>query len=162
MAGVGVGSVQRELKARARAGIIRARANGHLVYYQADSLCPVYAELKGLIVKTAGIGDTLKAALATLSDRIQAAFIYGSLASDQEHRGTDVDVCIVGPATFTEVVAALSPAQQDLGREINPTVFPPEEFRTKRASHHHFLVSLMNRPKIFLVGDEHALEKLAR
>jgi len=63
---------------------------------------------------------------------------------------------------FTEVVSALSPAQKNLGREINPTVFPPEEFRAKVASHNHFLISLMKGPKIFLVGDKHELAKLAQ
>ncbi len=157
-----MGSIQRELKALAEAGIIQAIVRGKLIYYQANPRCPVYTELKGLIVKTAGIGDILKAALATLSDRILVAFIYGSFAGGKERKGSDVDVCLVGLATFSEIVSALSLAQQNLGREINPTVFPPEEFRTKLAAHQHFLMSIIKGPKIFLVGDEDELAKLAR
>ena len=162
VAGVGMGSIQRELKTLAQAGIIQASVKGKLVYYKANPQCPVYAELKGLIVKTAGVGDILKAALTTLSDRIQMAFVYGSFAGGKERKGSDVDVCIVGMATFVEIVSALTLAQQNLGREINPTVFPPEEFRTKLAANNHFLVSIIKGPKIFLVGDEHELTKLAQ
>lgn len=157
VAGVGMGSIQRELKALVEAGIIQTSVKGKLVYYQANPQCPVYAELKGLIVKTAGVGDILKAALAPLSDRIQVSFVYGSFAGGKERKGSDVDVCVVGMVTFAEIVSALSLAQQNLSREINPSVFPPEEFRTKLASHNHFLMSIIKGPKIFLVGDEHEL-----
>ena len=162
VAGAGMGSIQRELKTLAEAGIIQASVKGNLVYYQANPRCPVYAELKGLIVKTAGVGDILKATLATLADRIQAAFVYGSFASGKERKGSDVDICVIGMVTFAEIVSALSPAQQTLGREINPTVFPSEEVRTRLKSHDHFLTSIIKRPKIFLVGDEHELVKLAQ
>jgi len=162
VAGVGMGSIQRELKALSEAGIIQSSVKGKLVYYQANPQCPVYAELKGLIVKTAGLGDILKSALATLSDRIQTAFIYGSFADGKEHKSSDVDVCVIGQVMFAEVVSALGIAQQNLGREINPTVFPPEEFQTKLASQNHFLTSLMKGSKIFIVGDEHELAKLAQ
>lgn len=162
VAGVGMGSIQRELKALAQAGIIQSSAKGKLVYYQANPRCPVYAELKGLIIKTAGIGDILRAALAPLSDRIQAAFVYGSFAQGKEHKGSDIDVCIVGKATFGDIVSVLSLAQQSLGREVNPTVYPPEEFRSRLEADNHFLKSIMKGPKIFLIGDEHELARLAQ
>jgi len=162
VAGVGMGSIQRELKSLAEAGIIQASTIGKQVFYQANSQCPVYAELKGLIVKTAGAGDILKSALASLVDRIQVAFIYGSFASGKERKASDVDACIVGTVTFAEIVSALNVAQQHLSREINPTVFPPDEFRDKVASHNHFLMSIIKGPKIFIVGDEHELAELAQ
>jgi predicted nucleotidyltransferase len=162
VAGSGMGSVQRELKNLSDAGIIQSIVRGKLTYYQANPRCPVYAELKGLIVKTAGVGDILRAALAPLSDRIQSAFIYGSFAQGSQHKGSDVDVCVVGSVQFAEIVSALSLAQQSLGREINPTVYPPEEFHGRLASHDHFLTSLMKRPKAFLIGDDHELARLAQ
>ena len=162
VAGSGMGSVQRELKALSDAGIIQSIVRGKLIYYQANPHCPVYAELKGLIVKTAGVGDILRAALAPLSERIQTAFIYGSFAQGRERKGSDVDVCVVGPVQFAEIVSALSLAQQNIGREVNPTVYPPKEFHIKLASHDHFLTSLMKGPKVFLIGDDHKLSSLAQ
>ncbi|MEK6709461.1 MAG: nucleotidyltransferase domain-containing protein [Nitrospinota bacterium] len=160
-AGSGLGAVQRELKQLAEVGILRKRTRGRQVYFQANPDCPVFGELKGLLVKTAGVADVLRAALLPLADRIGAAFIHGSFARGDERRGSDVDLLVVGSATFAEVASALAPAQDALGREVNPTVYPPQEFRRRRAAGHHFLKSVLGAPRIFLVGDEGELKRLA-
>jgi predicted transcriptional regulator len=69
--GGGVGAVQRELGQLAAAGIIRRTVRGHQVYFQADEACPIFEELKGVVVKTAGVADVLRVALAPLADRAQ-------------------------------------------------------------------------------------------
>ncbi len=161
-AGVGLGAVQRELKQLADAGIIRRIVRGHQVYYQANPQCPVFAELKTLILRTVGVGAALQAALAPLDDRIDVAFIYGSIARKEEHRESDVDVLVVGKVTFAEIVSSLSEAQKAIGREINPTVYPPAEFRSKIAAGHHFLNTLLRGPMFFLIGDKRELARLAK
>ncbi|MDO8720976.1 MAG: nucleotidyltransferase domain-containing protein [Syntrophales bacterium] len=161
VAGSGTGAVQRELKALTEAGIIRRIVKGRQVYYQANALCAVYPELKSLITKTAGMGDALKMAMLPLAERILTAFIYGSVARSGERRGSDVDIFLVGDVTSAEVVETLSPVQLTLNREINPTVYPVEEFRAKYAAGHHFLKSVLEEKKVFLIGDENDLAKLA-
>jgi len=161
-AGVGMGAVQRELKALSNAGIIRRSILGNQVYYQAEPLCPVFAELKSLVIKTAGVGDILKAALAPLAKRIRLAFLYGSFARGNERKSSDVDIFIVGEVTFNDVVSALSSVQQALGREVNPTVYPAEEFQQKLSEGHHFVNSVLEGPKFFLIGDERDLATLAQ
>lgn len=161
-AGVGLGAVQRELARLSDAGIIRRTVRGNQVYYRANPECPIFAELQSLVVKTAGVGDVLRAALTSLATRIQVALIYGSFARGKERRGSDVDLLVVGDVTFAEVVSALGEAQETLGREINPTVYPPAEFRSKLGEGHHFLTSVSKEPRIFLIGDEHELERLAK
>jgi len=61
---------------------------------------------------------------------------------------------VLGYAPFSEVFSALSPAQKALGREINPTVFPVSEFRSKLVAGNHFLHSLMKEKKLFVLGTE--------
>lgn len=161
VAGSGTGAVQRELKALTEAGIVRRIAKGRQVYYQADARCAVYPELKSLITKTAGMGDALKMAMLPLAERIRTAFIYGSVARGSERRESDVDILVVGDVTLAEVVETLSPVQLTLNREINPTVYPVKEFLAKHAAGHHFLKSVLEGTKIFLIGDEHDLAKLA-
>jgi predicted nucleotidyltransferase len=161
-AGVGVGTVQRELKELSDAGIIRRIVRGHQVYYQANPQCPVFAEVKNLVLKTVGVGAALQAALTPLGDRIDVAFIYGSIARSEEHRDSDIDVLVVGKVTFAEIVSSLSEAQKTLGREINPTVYPPAEFRSKLAAGHHFLSSVLRGPMFFLIGDKRELAKLVK
>lgn len=160
--GLGMGTVQRELKALNEAGLIRRTVRGKQVYYQAESGSPIFEELKSILVKTAGIADVLKAALEPLTDRIYTAFIYGSVARGEENRASDVDVLVIGEVTLQEVVSALSSVQKDLGREINPAVYPVDEFRSKLSKKHHFITSVMKEEKkIFLIGGEHDLKKLA-
>src|SRR5205807_9201083 len=126
-------------------------------FYQANRQCPLFPELQGLLVKTVGVADVLRAALAGLADRIQVAFLYGSMVKGSARSGSDVDVLVVGEVTFAELVRALGAAQERLGREVNPSVYPPNEFCRKLAQQHHFLTSVLREPKVFLVGDEHEL-----
>ena len=157
---IGLGPVQRELKQLTDADIIRRTVRGRQVYYQANSESPVFPELKSLVTKTAGIGDTLRSTLAPLTDRISIALIYGSIAHGEEKKTSDIDLLIVGNVTFSEVVTKLQIAQETLGREINPTVYPIAEFKSKLAGNHHFLKNVLSGPKIFLIGDENELDRM--
>jgi uncharacterized protein len=162
VAGVGLGAVQREVKQLHHAGIVQRMVRGHQVYYQANRNCPVFEELKGLVLKTAGAVTVIQSALAPLSDRIRLAFIYGSMARGEEEKGSDVDVLVVGEVTFSEVVSAIHEAQAILNREINPTVYPPGEFQSKLAAGHHFLRTVVKGSLILLIGDKRELERLAK
>ncbi len=154
-------NLSRELARLAKMGVLVCRQEGRQKYYRANSACPVFAELRGLAVKTAGVADVLREALAALAKSVRVAFIYGSLARGEENARSDVDVMVVGSATFGEVVDALTPTQERLAREVNPTVYSSREFSSKLASGHHFLTRVCEESKIFLRGDENDLAGLA-
>lgn len=160
--GGGHGAIQRELKTLSDVGVLRRTVRDKQVYFQADPDCPVFEELKSLVVKTAGVADVLKDALAALGERVQAAFIFGSVARGQQKEQSDVDLLVVGTTTFRDLVAALADAQSLLRREINPTLYTPEEFRTKLTTRNHFLRTVLASDKLFLIGDERELERLAK
>jgi uncharacterized protein len=159
--GGGHGAVQRELKTLSQAGILRRTTQNHQVFFQANPECPVFEELKNLIVKTAGAADVLKAALAPLANRIQVALLYGSMARAEQKQESDVDVLVIGDVAFREVVAALADAQSKLRREVNPLVYAPNDFRSTISSSRHFLSSVLKTKKVFLIGNECELERLA-
>lgn len=159
-AGLGLGAAQREVKRLAEAGIIRRTVQGHQVYYQANPECPLFGELKSLVVKTAGAADALRDGLASLGSRIRVAFIYGSVAGLKQKSGSDVDLMVIGDVSFGDVVAALGAAQELLHREINPTVYSPAEFKRKLKARHHFLSSVLKTEKVFVMGDQHELARL--
>ena len=160
LSGLAVGSIQRELKRLTEAGIITRSVQGRQVYYRANEACPVFGELKSILIKTAGVADVLRAALAPLADRIRVAFMFGSMTTGREKRDSDVDVMVVGDASFADVVKALGVAQNTLHREINPTVYPPDEFKAKVAEGQHFVTEVLKGEKIYLVGDEHEIERI--
>ncbi|MFH0965883.1 MAG: winged helix-turn-helix domain-containing protein [Planctomycetota bacterium] len=154
-------NLSRELSRLAGMGILSCRQEGRQKYYEADPRCPVFAELRGLAVKTFGLGDEIRAALATLAPKIRVAFLFGSMVTGQAGTGSDVDVLVVGDVAFAEVVSSLRSAQEKIGREVNPSVYPPEELRGKLADGQHFLNAVLMGPKVFVVGDIDELERVA-
>jgi len=62
--------------------------------------------------------------------------------------------------SFGEVISTLETAQKILGREVNPTVYSPAEFRSKIKTRHHFVTSVRNNEKVFVIGDEYEFERL--
>src|ERR1035438_5536602 len=159
--GAGHGALQRELKHLTDMGLIVRRVQGNQVLYQANAQSPIFSEIKGLITKTVGTHDAIRSALMSLGSQIQIAFVYGSVARQKERANSDVDLMVLGNAAFSDVVSALSPAQRALGREINPTVFPASEFRSKLVAGNHFLRSVMKEKRLFVLGTENELAKLA-
>ncbi|MGO8751697.1 MAG: nucleotidyltransferase domain-containing protein [Thermoguttaceae bacterium] len=159
--GGGVGAIQRELRQLVECGIVCRTARGKEVYFQANPQCPIFAELRGLLIKTVGLADVLRTALAPLANQIEVAMVFGSMAEGKERPESDIDVLVVGRVSFADVVAAIGPAQEQIGREVNPCVYLPDEFRAKLAARHHFLSSVVAGRKVFLIGDEHGLEGLA-
>ncbi len=128
-AGLGSGTVQRDLERLSRSGVLTRSVEGRQVYFQANRQCTVFAELHGIVRKTFGVAQALKEALASTADRICVAFIFGSVATGTETSMSDVDVFVVGDnLSLSEVVSAIADAQRDLGREINPSLYPTREF----------------------------------
>jgi DNA-binding transcriptional ArsR family regulator/predicted nucleotidyltransferase len=162
LTGSSVGTLQRELTRLTGAGLVRRELRGRQVYYQADRTSPVFNELRGLVLKTAGVADVIRGAFGGLGDCIEVAFIYGSFATGRPQGTSDVDLMVIGDATFPEVVSAVASAQEAVGREINPTVYPIQEFREKLRQDNHFLRSVLAGPKLFLMGSQRELARLAR
>jgi len=162
LTGAGLGALQRELRELSSGGIIRRTQKGNQVYFEADSHCPVFKELRNLLAKTLGVSQVLKQALAPLSGQIDVAFVHGSIARGEETKISDVDLLVIGETTFADVVSALGGAQEALHREVNPAVFPAREFKTRFAGKNHFLRSVMEKEKLFLIGDERELKRLAQ
>lgn len=153
LAGVPAGSLHRELKLLSDAGLLRRSAAGNQVRYQVDRTCPIHEELAGIFRKTAGLADVLREALTPIAGKIRLAFIFGSVAQGKERATSDVDVLVVGSASFAAVVAALSQASERLRREVNPVVMTQAAFEAKRASRDRFVARVVREPKIVLLGD---------
>jgi predicted nucleotidyltransferase len=154
-------NISRELARLASLGILTVTPEGRQKYYQADSRCPVFNDLKNLVVKTDGVAGPLEQALHPLAGRVRLAFVYGSIARGEATMTSDIDLMVVGDVGFGEVVKALETVQRRLGREINPTVYSPGEFAKKVRDSHPFLIRILEGQKIILIGDENELASLA-
>jgi DNA-binding transcriptional ArsR family regulator len=151
-------SLQRELANLEGAGIILREVEGRQVYYRANPACPFLPELQGLLAKTAGLVDVIRDGLRSVKRRIEVAFLYGSVAKGEEVAESDVDLMVVGTVGLSGIALAIRRIRERLSREVNPTVFTSEEFRSK-AREGGFVRGVLDKPKLFVVGSEDDLER---
>lgn len=104
----------------------------------------------------------LAEALEPASSRVDAAFVYGSMASGRARPASDVDLIIVGELGFAEAVKLLHPAKQTLGREVSPRVYSRKEWLQKRAKPDAFFREVLDGPKLFVIGSEDELAEPRR
>lgn len=156
-----VGAVQRELEKLAEVDLIVRTEVGNQVFYQVNQRHPVSAEMQALVGKTLGIFNILRSALEQLAERVSLAFVYGSVARQEEKAGSDIDLMIIGDVALDDVLARLSDAETKLGRAVNPTVYSVNEFRKKLAGGNHFLNAVVSGNKVLLIGNEDELGKMA-
>ena len=154
----GTGAVQRELATLSEAGLLTVRRQGNQKHYQANADAPVFAELRGLVLKTMGLADVLRVALTPLAPQIAQAFVYGSVAKQQDTAASDIDVMIVSEDLgYADVFGALENATATLGRKVNPTLYTPAEIAKRVNSDNAFVTRVLNQPKIWLIGNDEAL-----
>jgi predicted nucleotidyltransferase len=155
--GASAGTLKKELDALTAVGLLHLQRVGNQSQFRANTEHPVYPELLALIRKTTGLHDVLAQAFAPLAGDVELAFVFGSVASATDTARSDVDVMVIGEATFGQVVSALFEAQQTLGREINPKVMTRLEWRQKQTEGNAFVSEVMDKPKIAVVGTLHEI-----
>lgn len=157
---IALGPVQREIRQLVAAGLVTRKTVGTQTLYTANQESPVFREIKNLVNKTVGMHDVLADALDPLRERINLAFVYGSVARSRETEHSDVDLMIIGKVDFDEVVERLVGAEKTLNREINPTVYSIKEFGKKVRG--NFLKTVLADKKLFVIGHEDDLRELGQ
>ena len=156
----GIGAVHRELATLEAAGLVTAIRVGNQKHYQANRASPIFKELRGIVVKTFGVADVLREALAPLAVKIRAAFIYGSVAKGSDTAASDIDLMVVSDeVSYSDLFALAAEAERRLGRKVNPTVYTPAELRQKLAAKNAFATRVLERPKAFVIGSENDLRE---
>lgn len=157
----GLIQVQRALKTLEEIGLVSSVHRGRMVYYKAVQSHPVFDELKKIFLKTTSFGESIRQALLPFQNNILAAFIFGSIAKGNESTDSDIDLFILTDVTLREITKALSPLSKDLQRELNPVVFAPEEFQNKTSKNDHFMLEVLQTPKLWIIGNDKILNQLA-
>ena len=160
LAGMGKGTIKRELDRMHTAGLVTVTPRGNQDHYQANSHCPIYEELQSIVRKTFGVADTLASALSPLWHQIDAAFIYGSIAKGSASTGSDIDLMVITDTlAYADLMAELASAEHTLGRAVNPTIYDIAQFKRRRDTGNAFIVRVMEQPKMWIKGNEDALEQ---
>jgi predicted nucleotidyltransferase len=160
LTGISAGSLHRELRAMADAGLLRREQQGNQVLYQVNRACSIYEELASIFRKTVGLAFVIRDALLPISAQIDTAFVFGSMASGRQHAGSDLDIFVLGDVELFDVVKALSPVQEQLRVETNPVAMQTAKFRDQLKAHDRFAQRVFDEQKIFVIGDGDEFRKL--
>jgi predicted nucleotidyltransferase len=159
--GLAVRSVQRAVEDLCEIQILEREKRGNSIYFRLNGENPIVADLKGVFLKTVGLGDLLRDALSE-NAQIDAAFIYGSIAKGEETATSDIDLALIGEIPPSELSDLLSDLEERTGREINVTAFTREEWGARIAAGDHFATTLLREPKYMLIGHDEELKTLGR
>ena len=153
-------TIRQELSKLVRLDLVRGRKDSNRVYYKANKANPLYPDIHNLVLKTLGLVDILKAGLK--DDRIQIAFIFGSIAEGKETAESDVDLFVIGNLGLRRISDLLEGTSEKIGKEINPHVMNIKAFRKRVEADDHFISSVMESRKLFVVGEENDLKAMGR
>ena len=159
--GTSPSSLQRELQSLTRSGLLELKQDGRRTYYKARTDLPVFADLRQLFARTAGIVPLLQSEIARLP-KIAWAFLYGSIARGEEDARSDIDLMIVGSIATARLLPVLRRLEQRFNREVNLTRYSEDEFYAKVRTGDHFLTSVLKGQLLMLKGSRDDLEAAAR
>lgn len=149
----GSGATQRELARLETGGLVNTSRVGHQKHYQANPESPLYPELRAIVLKTVGLVEPLRSALAPVKEEIRAAFVFGSVAKESDRSDSDIDLMVISDSlNYAEAFGVLEPAIRALGRRINPTVYTAAEFSKKRRDESAFVTRVLAQPRIWVIG----------
>jgi predicted nucleotidyltransferase len=151
----GSGAVQRELARLEAAGLASVSWVGRQKHYQANEAASIFSELRGIVLKTSGLRDVLRAALAPLEGEICRAFVFGSTAKAVDMAGSDVDLMIISDRlTYAELFSALETASSQLARPVSPTIYTSAQFARRIDEENPFLTKVLQQPRIWIIGQD--------
>lgn len=151
-AGMTVGSIQQEVKKLAGLGLLEKRIDGNRAYFKANQAHPLYEDIRQLVLKTVGVADVFREALT--HDKIQGAFVFGSVAQGTANALSDIDLFVIGSIGLRELSKLLKGPAQSLGREINPHILTRAEWTSRIEAKEHFVSTIANAKKIVIIGGE--------
>jgi len=151
----------KELDRLCNLGIVSRSRSGNQKHYSANQECPIYTDLRNIVIKTVGVGDRLKSLLKPVTDRIEIAFVYGSIASGSFSKSSDLDLLVVGDISHRELVSHLRKAGPEIGREVNASCFSRSEFAEK-LQEKGFIWRISNGDKIFVIGGDDELRVMGK
>lgn len=160
ISGFAIGTVRQEAKKLEQLELIIKRVDGNRTYYKANRNHPLFLTLHNLVLQTTGLVDVFKENL--IDERIQFAFVFGSLAKGTEHFESDIDLFVIGSLGLRDISKLIKKPSFLLQREINPHVMTIAEFQKRIREKEHFVSNVINSPKLMIFGNEHDFTKLGK
>lgn len=163
VANIGKGTIKRELERMTSAGLLTIQHIGNQTHYQANPNCPIYNELRSITQKTVGIVDIIKTALQSLDAQITQAFIYGSVAKQQDTANSDIDLMLISDTLpYATLMSTLLEAETSIGRTINPSIYTTQQIHDKLHSNNAFITRVFAQPKLWIKGSDNDTSEIGQ
>jgi predicted nucleotidyltransferase len=138
-------SVHREIERAEQAGLVVTRKVGATRLVRANTISPYYAGLAEVLTRAFGVPAVLAGALHRVNG-IAAAYLYGSWAARHEGQTGqrpvgDIDVLVLGEPDRDQLYAALSDAEDRLGRPVQATIRGADWLDTGSGAFHDTVTS---------------------
>ena len=151
-----IGTIQKEITNLKNLDLVIPKRDGNRLYYTANFNHPLYKEICSLVEKTSGVPEKLKEILSSIKG-IECAFIFGSFAKGAEKSHSDLDLMVIGDVGLRMLSSKLKSLTEQTEREINPHIYSVKSWKEKLKKKNHFIKSVINDDKIFLIGDENVI-----
>jgi DNA-binding transcriptional ArsR family regulator len=148
-----INAVRMELNRMEEVGLLTSEWRANRKYYSLRKEYVFSDELLRLVNKTTGLGGNLIREKVRLG-KIRYAMLSGSYVRGLKPGPNDVELLLVGVVVLPELSRIVKEQEAKLGREINYTVMSEDEFSFRKSRRDPFVVSVLEKPRMMLVGDE--------
>lgn len=132
-AGGGRGGGQKQIEKLLAAGVFEEgprRARQRSIKVNTNFF--LYPELRGIVLKSFGLAEPLRAVLAPFKNQIEEAFVFGSVAKGSDTHKSDIDLIVVGAAPLMPLTDAILQASHSLGRPVHLSLYGADEWSRLR------------------------------
>jgi predicted nucleotidyltransferase len=152
--------VHRALTLLEQQGLVDSERVGNLRMWSMPTAHPLYRSLREVFARTVGIAEQLRTALTGRA--VDLAFIFGSYARGRDDETSDIDLFLLGEADWKSMPDLESDVLARLGRELNALTYSEEDLRLAIERGSPFFATIRDQPKIWIIGDDEALERRLR
>lgn len=148
LAGVGTGSVQRELKRLSGAGVLTERRIGNQLHYQANPDITIFPELCSIARKTFGVVDVIRSAVDQLPVTPDLVLMY---RDPSDRPASTMRLLLVSDRLDSGMIHD-AVAELQLGREIYPWLLDRRRYGDLLERKDARLMSVIEGPKVNVMG----------
>lgn len=154
-----INAVRRELARLEKTGLLGSEWRANRRFYMVKSDFIFFPEFLSMVNKSVGLGGSILKSKAKLG-KINYAMLSNSFVRGKPYTQNEVDLFVVGTIVLPELGSIIREEEARRNREINFTPMTLEEFNFRKNRRDPFVLSILSKPKVMLIGDEEEMVKL--
>ncbi len=154
-----INAVRRELAHLEKVGLFSSEWRANRRFYSIRKDYIFYADLLSMVNKTVGLGGEIVKNRSKLG-KVKFAMLSGHFVRGRPSTEHEVDLLIVGNIILPQLAVLVKEEEARREQEINYTVMTEEEFSFRKRRHDPFIMGILSKPKVMLLGDEEEMLKV--